>query len=165
MSQLSNGQTELRVEERLNQATKILEEYSKSLGLNSIKLSPEVDIILNLTCDMFFSNNNLCVTIDDERFYRYSDILSYSKKYNRKFMTITSIEVRFPQFSIGDTVMIVDTGEIAKIYQEDEIKMEAINKLNNMFFVWSHDENEFYWYFHSNQLVKIPQDLLPLLQD
>jgi len=30
-------------------------------------------------------------------------------------ITITSIEVRHPSFSIGDTVMIVDTGEIGEV--------------------------------------------------
>lgn len=120
---------------------------------------------------MYESNNNIHIRIElsnnsgERSIYHLWNINQLYSIYWWDKITITSIEVRLPQFSIGDTVMIVDTGEIAKIYQEDDIKMEAINESNNMFFVWSHNENEFYWYFHASQLVKIPTDLLPILQN
>jgi hypothetical protein len=42
----------------------------------------------------------------------------YVTKYSAsadEYLTITSIEVRKIEFSIGDTVMIVDTGEIGYV--------------------------------------------------
>lgn len=70
-----------------------------------------------------------------------------------KWCTITSIEVRLPQFSIWDTVMIVDTGEIWEIIEKDDEEVYISFSENNG------------GYSPYSQLVKIHTDLLPILQN
>lgn len=111
---------------------------------------------INLVDRMFNSNKNLFVgtnlwMIDSLNSYiRFDEVYMYEKPD----ITIISIKVSIPSFSIGDTVMIVDTGEIGEIkYQHKENWQFEI--------IWDWRER----YSFSENLVKIPTDLLPILQD
>lgn len=69
-------------------------------------------------------------------------------------ITITSIKVSMPEFSIWDTVMIVDTGETGEIefiYTKDD----------SVRIIW----NGKYSFAKINNLVKIPTFLINKLQD
>ncbi len=104
---------------------------------------------------MFESNPLIVVkTQFDWDFESKGDLESYASmvSHYESNVTITSIEVRLPQFSIGDTVMIVDTGEIG------EIKFESLWEF--LIYNW-----ETHTWVSPQQIVKIPQDLLHKLQD
>jgi len=108
----------------------------------------------NLTWTMFVSNPHLMLDID--WYWTVSIINRKSSNISLQQLwevTITSIEVRLPSFNIGDTVMIVDTGEIGEI---EDITLDDLVYVPVK-----------YWYYYHKiyEIVKIPSDLIPLLQD
>lgn len=113
------------------------------------------DIFVSLIRTMFISNRYIEINISaiskwwTRIDWCMSSINDLDEMNWRNEITITSIEVRLPQFSIGDTVMIVDTGEIGEISKIDDVWA--------IWVCWSD--------FYQHELVKIPTDLLPLLQD
>lgn len=118
------------------------------------------DKFVSLTRAMFISNRYIEINIAaiskwwTRLDWCMSSINDLDEMNWRNEITITSIEVRLPQFSIGDTVMIVDTGEIGEI----EFQYKG-NWQFRIFWEW--------WtkFRFSENLVKIDTSLLPLLQD
>ena len=111
------------------------------------------DKFVSLTEIMFDSNYWLVINTNFGIFLNYDASWEWwhENKKSKPKVTITSIEVRLPQFSIWDTVMIVDTGEIGIILKEsfwDSVVLEDWTYIDSI-----------------SKLVKIPSDLLPLLQD
>lgn len=122
-----------------------------------LPITLQFDKFISLTETMFESNPNIiiqCLLYDnhnDEHIpTTIKDVYALSYIYWHRSVTITSIEVRLPQSSIGDVVMIVDTGEIGKV-----------RWLDKDWTIWI----ENFWDKKPYELVKIPTDLFPLLKD
>lgn len=119
----------------------------------------------NLTISMFESNNGVIFWVE---WYPNMDVFNFDSRLSHVRpwpVTITSIEVRLPQFSIGDTVMIVDTGEIGYIWKWWWEWIVYIYK--TPWERWDNDifDDDWIWWVYREELVKIPTDLLPILQD
>lgn len=106
---------------------------------------------------MFESNLNIvikCLLKDDNDNLlsrTITDIYEMWYAVWHESITITSIEVRLPQFSIWDTVMIIDTGEIWEI--------DVYDRRWELRVCWDWRLKE----VSENQIAKIPTDLIPLL--
>lgn len=98
---------------------------------------------------MFESNHLIFIKTNIWSFWSKEEL---KRRYTKWEVTITSIEVRLPQFSIGDTVMIVDTGEIGKLLWYDPCDMRRSMTGSEECVL-------------ERRLVKIPTDLLTLLQE
>lgn len=125
-----------------------------------------------LTNKMFLSNKYIVLDTDVWLFTRWNEVDDFiykSWKLNdpNSKITIISIEVRLPQFSIGDTVMIVDTGEIGYIWIIDETIAFIYKKLwpINSYWYYQLDRSDRIADLDTRNLVKIPYDLLHKLQD
>ena len=108
---------------------------------------------------MFESNPYIEIWTEYEwLFASFDDVEQHNKMFWHKIaeVKITSISINIPEFSIGDTVMIVDTGKIGVIlwYYHD-------------WWLYDIDDLSGEWFDSRpmKDLVKIPNDLLPLLQD
>ena len=108
---------------------------------------------IDLVDTMFLSNWNLIVDTNFWKIESYDWYAFFDSKYmdHKPDITINSIKISMPSFSIWDTVMIVDTGEIGEI--------KSIAPWWNIILMWS-----IFWK-EPSKLVKIDLSLLPLLKD
>ena len=103
-----------------------------------------------------FKSNPLIIISTKSWIFTSDDVLwkwEYENRKTQPDVTITHIDVRSIQFSIGDTVMILSTGEIGEI---DEI-IE--------WFSYIVKSDTLIDYYTGYELVKIPTRLINKLQD
>ena len=109
---------------------------------------------IDLVDTMFQSNRNLIVDTNFWKIESYDWYVYFDTKYmdHKPDVSVTSIKIDLPNFSIGDTVMIVDNGEVWEILWYTEIYWYNVSWKNA-------------WRCKPSTLVKIPSDLLHKLQD
>lgn len=122
------------------------------------------DDFVSLTKTMFISNRYIEINISviskwwTELDWCVSSINDLDEMKWRNEITINSIKVSIPSFSIWDTVMIVDTGEVGYIYSIYWDRVSIYSTPNKP------THRQLLAVTWICNIVKIPSDLLPILQ-